>query len=125
MNYSLHTLDSGLRVVFIPLKSTQAVTVLVLVKVGSRHETPEENGMSHFIEHMLFKGSKKRPRSIDISSALEQVGAEFNAFTGKEYTGYYVKSAGSHLPLAVDVLSDMLVSPLFVSKELERERGLL
>ena len=101
-------LNNGLRVHLLPYSGTQAVTVLVLIKVGSRYEYPAINGASHFIEHLMFKGTKRRPTTLDISRDLDAVGAEYNAFTGKEYTGYYVTIESSKLPLAVDLLHDMI-----------------
>jgi len=123
--YSLHTLKNGLRVVLVPNNNTQAVTVLVLVKVGSRQEPADLNGVAHFVEHMMFKGTKKRPRPVDIPRELEGVGAEYNAFTGKEYTGYYIKLASDKLELALDILSDMLLTSKFSASELKRERGVI
>lgn len=123
--YSLHRLKNGIKTVLIPNTSTSAVTVLVMVKVGSRMEDKQLNGASHFIEHLLFKGSKKRPKAIDLSIELEGVGADYNAFTSKEYTGYYIKLAADKLPLAVDILADMLINPLFKPYEIERERGVI
>ncbi len=109
----------------IPVTGTDAATVLVLVKVGSRYETPELNGASHFIEHLMFKGTKRRPNTQAISRALDSIGAEFNAFTGKDRTGYYVKAASTHLPLAIDMLYDMLWHSKFDAKEVKRERGVI
>jgi len=109
----------------IPNQNTSAVTVLVLVKVGSRQETAKINGVSHFIEHMMFKGTKKRPQPTQLSIELESVGADYNAFTSKEYTGYYIKLAADKLELALDILSDMLTGATFNQKDLERERGVI
>lgn len=119
------TLSNGMRVHVIPSPGTQAATVLVLTKVGSRYEYPEINGASHYIEHLMFKGTKRRPSTLDISRALDRVGAEFNAYTGKNLTGYYVKVDGEHLPLAVDLLHDMLFHSLYDPEEMDRERGVI
>ncbi len=119
------TLSNGMRVHVIPSLGTQAATVLVLTKVGSRYEYPEINGASHYIEHLMFKGTEKRPTTLDISRTLDAVGAEFNAYTGKDMTGYYVKVDGSHLPLAVDLLNDMLFHSLYDQEEMDRERGVI
>lgn len=119
------TLPNGLRVVTIPLHDTQAVAVYVLTKVGSRYETKPINGISHFIEHLMFKGTKKRPTTLDISKLLDGVGASYNAFTSKDCTGYYVKMNHEHTELALDVVSDMLQNSLFDAKEIERERGVI
>src|SRR3989344_5627531 len=97
------TLKSGLRVVTIPQKGTKTVTVLVLVGTGSRYETKEQSGISHFLEHLMFKGTHKRPGALDISSELDAIGAEYNAFTSKEYTGYYIKCEARQLDIALDV----------------------
>lgn len=119
------TLPNGLRVVTIPLHDTQAVAVYVLTKVGSRYETRAINGVSHFIEHLMFKGTTKRPTTLDISKLLDGVGASYNAFTSKDCTGYYVKMNHEHTELALDVVSDMLRHSLFDPKEIERERGVI
>jgi len=120
-----NTLPNGLRVVTIPLQDTQAVAVYVLAKVGSRYETRSINGISHFIEHLMFKGTKKRPTTLDISKLLDGVGASYNAFTSKDCTGYYVKMNHEHTELALDVVSDMLQNSLFDPKEIQRERGVI
>lgn len=118
-------LPNGLRVVTIPLHDTQAVAVYVLTKVGSRYETRALSGVSHFIEHLMFKGTTKRPTTLDISKVLDGVGASYNAFTSKDCTGYYVKMNHEHTELALDVVSDMLQNSLFDPKEIERERGVI
>ncbi|PIT90371.1 MAG: hypothetical protein COU22_02490 [Candidatus Komeilibacteria bacterium CG10_big_fil_rev_8_21_14_0_10_41_13] len=123
--YKLTKLDNKIELITAPLTDSQTVTVLVMVKVGSRHESASLNGISHFIEHLMFKGTKKRPSSLMITKKLDGVGAEFNAFTGKEYTGYYVKVSSEHLNLALDILSDMLFNPLFPEKEINKERGVI
>ena len=123
--YKLETLNNGSKILLAPQKDTEAVTVLVLVKVGSRHETDELNGISHFIEHLLFKGTKKRPTSLDISKELDGVGADYNAFTGKDHTGYYIKVSHQKLELALEIVSDMLFNSLFDKKEIEKERGVI
>src|SRR4030042_4774740 len=118
-------LENGLRIITIPSKSTKAVTVLALVGTGSKYEKKETNGISHFLEHMFFKGTKKRPSSSDISHALDEIGSDYNAFTGKEATGYHIKCASQHLPLVVDMLSDMLWNSKFDQAEIEKERGVI
>ncbi len=118
-------LKSGLRVVTQSLPGTKAVTVLVLVGAGSRYETPEINGISHFVEHMFFKGAKKYKNTKEVSEAIDSVGGDFNAFTGKEYAGYYVKVVSRHRDLALDVLSDMLINARFDPDEINRERGVI
>lgn len=119
------TLPNGLRVISAPMPQVKSVTALVMVEAGSRYETARINGLSHFLEHMTFKGTKKRPTSLAISSLIDSVGGAFNAFTGKEYTGFYVKAASEHVKMILDVLSDMLLNSLFDPKELDKERGVI
>ncbi len=117
-----YTLKNGMRVLFAPSKGTDTVTVLVLVRIGSRYEYATINGASHFIEHLLFKGTKRRPTAQHISRTLDAVGADFNAYTDKHLTGYYVKVDKQHLTTAVDLLEDMIFHSVFDKKELDRER---
>ncbi len=125
MEFHRTVLPNGLRVLTIPMSSFESVTVLVMVKAGSRYETRENNGISHFLEHMAFKGTEKRPSAIAISTLIDGIGGEFNAFTGKEVTGYYIKSSANHIDLCMDVLSDMLMHSLFDPKEIDKERGVI
>ena len=118
--YSLTRLPSGLPVITAPTDGTAAVTVLVFAGAGSRYETQKERGISHFLEHMFFKGGKKFRTAADVSTAIDSVGGDFNAFTGKEYAGYYVKVAVQHAELACDVLSDMLIHAQFPQHEIAR-----
>lgn len=118
-------LSNGMRAHLLPFSGTEAVTVLVLVKVGSRYEEPEINGASHYIEHLMFKGTKRRPTTLDISRGLDAVGAEYNAFTGKDYTGYYITMEAGKLPLAVDMLHDMIFHSKYDKTEMDRERGVI
>lgn len=117
-------LESGLRVVTVPM-SVPSVTVLAMVGVGSRYEEKPVKGISHFLEHMVFKGTAKYPTALALSAAVDAVGAEFNAFTGKECTGFYVKAGSGNLELAVDVLSQMLFQPRLLAEEMEREKGVI
>ncbi len=117
--------NNGLTAIISPQVGTDAVTVLVMVKVGSRYETKSFNGIAHFTEHLLFKGTKKRPSTLLISQELDSIGADYNAFTGKEYTGYYIKSAAKNLTLCLDILSDMLSNSLFAAQEINREKGVI
>ncbi len=123
--YKISKLQNGLNLITIPLKGTKATTVLVLLPVGSRYETKKISGVSHFVEHMMFKGTAKRPTALDITRELESVGAEFNAFTGKEYTGYYVKIDGTKQELAFDLLSDMLFNSRMDEAEMTKEKGVI
>ncbi|OGY84567.1 MAG: hypothetical protein A3F54_05675 [Candidatus Kerfeldbacteria bacterium RIFCSPHIGHO2_12_FULL_48_17] len=125
MKYHLQKLKNGLRIVTAPLHDTKVVTVLIMFKVGSRYEAKNINGVSHFLEHLFFKGTKNRPTTLEISQTLDSVGADYNAFTSKEWTGYYIKLEHQKLELALDMLSDMLFNSLFEPKEIERERGVI
>ena len=118
-------LPNGLRIVLAPLSSVMSATAIVLCGAGSRYETKRTNGISHFLEHMFFKGTNKRPTAAEISHELDAIGADYNAFTGKEATGYHIKSASKHLPLALDMLSDMLWNSKFDPAEVEKERGVI
>lgn len=119
------TLPNGIRLITAPLHESQTATIIVMFGAGSRYETPETNGMAHFLEHMFFQGTEKRPEDVDITKALDSLGAEFNAFTGKDHTGYYVKVAHQKLPVAIDVLSDMMLHSKFDAQELEKEKGVI
>ena len=121
----LTTLPTGLKIVSESLDGTEAITCLVLAGAGSRYETAERNGLSHFLEHMFFKGGEKFKNTREVSEAIDSIGGEFNAFTGKEYAGYFVKVAAKHAETAFDVLSDMLVSAKFPAEEIEKERGVI
>ena len=125
MPFKKITLDNGLRIILVPQEQSLAVTVLVLVEAGSKYETKEINGLSHFLEHMCFKGTEKRPRSIDIASELAGIGAISNAFTSLEYTGYFAKSDPRHLHTILDVISDVYLNPTFDPKEIDKERGVI
>lgn len=115
----------GSVVILAPKKDTKAITFEVLYKVGSRQENAKNNGVSHFVEHLMFKGTNKRINTAQIARELDNIGAEYNAFTGKEYTGYYITSDSSHMPLTMDVLADMLYNSKFDKEEMDRERGVI
>ena len=123
--YTLDTLPSGLRVLTSPVQGTAAVTVMVFAGAGSRYEKNSERGISHFLEHMFFKGGKKYKTTEEVSAAIDGVGGDFNAFTGKEYAGYYVKVAAAQADMACDVLSDMLLHASFPQEEINKERGVI
>ena len=125
MEYKRHVLPNGLRVITVPMPSFESATVLTMVGAGSRYETRNISGISHFFEHMAFKGTKKRPTAMDIAGLIDGIGGEFNAFTGKEYTGYYIKAEKTHVPLMLDVLSDMLQHSKLDPVELDKERGVI
>ena len=120
-----HVLKNGTRVHLVPFNGTEAVTLLVLFKVGSRNEQLKVWGGSHFVEHLMFKGTKRRPKTIDISKELDRYGAEYNAYTGKDMTGYYVKIESGHIDVAVDLLHDMLFHSTFNAVEMKREKGVI
>ncbi len=119
------TLDNGLRILTAPMESAQSVTCAIMLAAGSRYETAETNGIAHFAEHMFFKGTERRPTARDISKEIDAIGGEFNAFTGKEYTGYYVKCAAESRDVALDVLADMLRNSKFDTEEIDREKGVI
>lgn len=119
------TLKSGLRIITVPQKTTQAVTVLVLVGTGSKYEKKETNGISHFAEHMFFKGTKRRPSLKAVSETLDKIGGIYNAFTSEEYTGYFAKVEASHFGLALDWVSDIFLNSTLPEKEIEKERGVI
>ncbi len=125
MQFHRTLLKNGLRVITVPMPSIASATVLVMVGAGSRYENKANNGISHFLEHMFFKGTEKRPSATMIAHILDNVGAQWNAFTGKEYTGYYIKSAANQLELSIDLLSDLLQHSLFEEKEINKERGVI
>ncbi|MCU0680154.1 MAG: insulinase family protein [Planctomycetes bacterium] len=118
-------LKNGLKVVLAPVKGTKTITVLVMIKTGSKYENKSTSGLSHFLEHMFFKGTEKRPTPFSIVSELDSIGGEHNAFTGKEYTGYYIKVSKDKLTKALDMLSDMLLHSKFSAEEIEKERGVI
>jgi len=124
-NHHLFTLKSGLRVLFFPMSRLESATVMVGVGAGSRWETRRINGLAHFMEHMAFKGTRRRPTTEQIASEVEAVGGVFNAFTDKEFTGYWMKLPVKHLPLACDILSDILTNSLLREEEIEREKGVI
>src|SRR4030042_1442948 len=119
------TLKNGLRIITVPQKTGKTATVLALVGTGSKYERKEINGISHFLEHLFFKGTKKRPSTLAISETLDKVGGIYNAFTGEEYTGYFAKVGGQHLDLALDWVSDIFLNSKLDPIEIERERGVI
>lgn len=123
MDYKIKKLTNGLRVLTVEMPSLESVTISIWVKTGSRNEKKQHNGISHFLEHMVFKGSKKRPTAREISQVVDSMGGEFNAGTSKDWTNFYIKSRAGNLEMALDVLSDMVFNPILDSKEIEREKG--
>ncbi|MEK9169365.1 MAG: pitrilysin family protein [Patescibacteria group bacterium] len=125
MHPQTFTLKNGLRVIFIDTKTFPTLTTLLLVGAGSRYENKKNNGIAHFLEHMCFKGSKKYPNPKIISQIIEGMGGHWNAFTSKDYTGYYIKAATDHFPKIIDILSDILLNSLFEKSEIEKEKGVI
>ncbi len=125
MKFTKTVLDNGLRIITAPQEGNPAVTVFVLVEAGSKYETKEINGISHFLEHMCFKGTKNRPKAIDISSELDGIGASYNAYTSFESTVYFVKASRVHFDKALDVVSDIYLNQIFDSNEIDKERGVI
>lgn len=125
MTFKKTNLDNGLRIITAPQPDNPAVTILVLVEAGSEYETKEINGLSHFLEHLCFKGTKKRPKAIDISSELDAIGASYNAFTSQEFTGYFAKAQAKHFDKILDVVSDIYLNSVFAPTEIDKERGVI
>lgn len=125
MKFTKKVLHNGLRVITVPMKDNPTVTVLVLVEAGSKYETKKINGLSHFLEHMCFKGTIKRPKAIDISKELDSLGSQYNAFTSQEFTGYYAKSDAKHFKQIFDVVSDIYLNSTFPEAEMNKEKGVI
>lgn len=122
--YRKTVLENGLRIVTEEVPHVKSISLGFWVGAGTRHETVEINGISHFLEHMMFKGTQKRT-SRDIAEALDAVGGQLNAFTTKEFTCYYAKALDEHLDLSLDVLSDMFFNSLFSEKDIEKEKHVI
>ncbi len=120
-----NTYKNGLRVITVPMKDNPTVTVLVLVGTGSNYETKEINGISHFLEHMCFKGTIKRPTAQSISHELDSLGCQYNAFTDHELTGYYAKGDAKNFKQIFDIVSDIYLNSTFPEKEMEKEKGVI
>ncbi len=125
MKFFKDVLPNGARVVTVPMQDTSTVTVFVLVETGSKYETKDVSGISHFLEHMCFKGTKKRPSAHIISTELDSIGADYNAFTSQEYTGYYAKAHKKHFNQILDVIADIYQDQRFDEAEIEREKGVI
>ncbi len=123
--YKKTTFNNGLRLITVPIENANSVTVLILVGTGSKYETKDVNGISHFLEHMFFKGTQKRPTTLDISETLDSVGGEYNAFTSKEVTGYWAKVDKKHSDVALDWITDIFLNSKFDADEIEREKGVI
>jgi predicted Zn-dependent peptidase len=125
MNFKRTVLPNGLRVILVPMKDSLTATVLVMVEAGSKYETKAINGLSHFLEHMCFKGTEKRPTALAISKELDSLGSYYNAFTGEEFTGYFAKSSPKHVHALLDVVSDIYLNSTFPDQEIEKEKGVI
>lgn len=125
MTHKRKVLSNGIRLVTIPMASFESATVLVMVGAGSRYENKKNNGISHFLEHMAFKGTKKRPSFMEVTGLIDSIGGESNAFTSKEYTGYYIKASKNNIEICLDVLSDMLQNSKLDEAEIEKEKGVI
>jgi predicted Zn-dependent peptidase len=123
--YEKKILKNGLTLLTVPIEGAASITMSIFVKAGSRYEEKRINGLSHFLEHLHFKGTKKYPNAKKLSETVDEIGGEFNANTGKEHTQYFIRSAYEHLPLVFDVLTDMVKHPLFDEREMEREKGVI
>jgi predicted Zn-dependent peptidase len=123
--YKKNTLKNGVRIISIPQKEMESATIFILVKTGSKYETKDISGISHFLEHMFFKGTDKMKKPRDVAEFLDKVGGSFNAFTGEEATGYYAKTDYLHFDLAIDWVSDIFLNSKFPAKEMEKERGVI
>ncbi|MFL2803234.1 MAG: M16 family metallopeptidase [Paracoccaceae bacterium] len=124
MTISIDTLKNGIRVITEEISSIESVSVGIWINAGSRNERKEENGIAHFLEHMAFKGTKKR-NALQIAEEIENVGGFINAYTSREITCYYAKVLKNHLPLAVEILSDIICNSIFNKKEIEVEKGVI
>lgn len=125
MTFKKKTLKNGLRIMVVPIKNSPSVTVMSVVETGSEYETKDKNGISHFLEHMFFKGTENRPKSIDISKEFDGMGAENNAFTSNEVTAYYGKASNKNFDKVLDIISDMYLNPTFPEAEMEKEKGVI
>lgn len=125
MKFTKKVLKNGLRILTIPMKDNPTVTVLVLVEAGSKYERRENNGISHFLEHMCFKGTIKRPTALEITKELDSIGAQYNAFTSHEHTGYYAKADYKSFEKIFDIVSDMYMNPTLPDAEIEKEKGVI
>lgn len=124
-NWTLKKLPNGLRYMFVQRPEMTSVTTMILVKTGSEYESKEQNGLSHFLEHMCFKGTKKRPTSMDIAKEFEILGASNNAFTGHEYTGYYAKGVAESACTFLEMCGDIFLNSTFPESEIEKEKGVV
>lgn len=125
MKFKKTTLENGVRVITVPMSGNPTVTVMVAVGTGSFYEKPEESGISHFLEHVCFKGTAKRPTAKAITTELDSIGALYNAFTMREATGFYAKADVKHFAKIADVVADIFKNPTLPEKEIEKEKGVI
>lgn len=125
MKFKKTTLANGMRIITVPQPNAVAMTVLVLVETGSKYEEKRINGISHFLEHLCFKGTKQRPKPSMIASELDGLGAQSNAFTSQEYTGYFAKVSADKGEKALEIIADLYLNPIFDAKEIEKEKGVI
>jgi len=123
--YQKIILPQELRLLLIPMRETRAVTAYLVVGTGSRYEKKQENGLAHFLEHLFFKGTKKRPTALDLAKELDSIGASYNAFTSEEMTGFYIQAEASKQALILEILADILQNSLFQPEEIEREKRVI
>jgi predicted Zn-dependent peptidase len=124
-NVQKTTLPNGVRIVTEHIGHVQSVSLGIWVATGARYEEPDRRGISHFLEHMLFKGTERRPTAKHIADEIDNVGGSLNAFTSKEYTCYDARLLAEHLPLGIDILADMYRNSLFDPDETRREQGVV
>lgn len=125
MNFKKTTLSNGLRIITVPVKDNPSVMVLVTVETGSNYETKSQNGLSHFLEHVCFKGTEKRPKASLIAKELDALGAQNNAFTSNEFTGYFAKASKKHFHKLFEIISDLYLNPTLPKEDLEKEKGVI
>lgn len=123
MEYNIHTLPNGLRIVLVPMPENRTATVMVMTGTGSRYEDARENGLAHFLEHMFFKGTKRRPNAKVISEELDGIGSVYNAFTSKDRTAYFAKVSAQYVDTALDVITDIFLNSKLPEREITKERG--
>ena len=124
MKYEIKNI-AGIDCIFAPMEDSHSITIKIYCKAGSYYEDEKHNGISHFLEHMFFKGGKKYQTPKEVSLAIDKIGGDFNAFTSEEKVAYYVKCAPNYREVAFDVLSDMMVFARFDPEEMEKEKGVV
>ncbi|MDP3996673.1 MAG: pitrilysin family protein [bacterium] len=125
MKFNKTILSNGLRLITVPMKDNPTVTVMVLVEAGSKYESKDISGISHFLEHMCFKGTGARPTALHIAKELDSIGSQCNAFTSHEFTGYFAKADYKHKDKILDIVSDLYLNPTLPEKEIEKEKGVI